>query len=441
VRPGEDARPGDGGADAPDSAGAVCGNEICEAGESALTCRKDCEATGPLLCLATDCKSALDACFDVPSCVTAAACILDCPDQACRDACQDGLVGVTKFVVEGLATCGEGADCFAGAGACPGACGDFVEGAPCQCQKDCAIFNDCCEDFAATCAGGPTCAEEKCPDQLAACQALPDCKAGLACAAACTTSACAIACVSGKGQAVSTAFLALRQCVGAECAPVAPECGDGVCGDGETTATCPADCPASGPECGDGTCEGPETPATCPADCKTSTPTCGDGICDAGETLVNCFGDCFSNPCGDGKCETWEQSFCPADCGQPPPPCGNGTCGQGENSDNCPADCPPGPATCGSGTCDVDETPNNCAEDCAPTTGAELVACLSDACSKQAADCGASPPCAGVLDCVAACTVPDFKCLQDCAGSVLFQSEVTALATCGFEAGCVPAGP
>ena len=59
-----------------------------------------------LLCLATDCKSALDACFELPSCVTAASCVLDCTDEACRDACLDGLAGATSFVVDGLVVCG-----------------------------------------------------------------------------------------------------------------------------------------------------------------------------------------------------------------------------------------------------------------------------------------------------------------------------------------------
>ncbi|MEZ4268354.1 MAG: hypothetical protein R3F39_18475 [Myxococcota bacterium] len=477
---------------APDSSGATCGNEVCEPGENALTCRKDCKATGALLCLATDCKSALDACFELPSCVTTASCILDCTDEACREACQDGLAGATSFVVDGLVGCGEGAECFASAGTCPGACGDFVEGATCQCQEDCAVFNDCCEGYEAECAGGATCAEEKCPTQFAACGALPECKAAVTCAAACAgDSGCVVGCVSGKGQAVTTAFNALRQCAGAQCAAPGPECGDGTCNGTETAATCPADCKAGGPVCGDGKCETPETPATCPADCKAGGPECGDGKCETPETTATCPADCKTSTsplitCIDEQCgaelaacvantECVKAVTCTEQCaatdqncvtscalkggfgseavglltcvlgssclsgGQSS--CGNGTCGQGENTQNCPADCPPGPPDCGNGTCDADETPKNCGEDCAPSTAAEVVACMSSACAKESADCLASQPCADALTCIAGCATPDFNCLSSCAGSAAFQPAVVALGSCGFSEGCLAAGP
>jgi hypothetical protein len=49
--------------------------------------------------------------------------------------------------------------------------------------------------------------------------------------------------------------------------------------------------------------------------------------------------------------------------------CGNGKCESGEDSTNCPADCPPGapkpPAKCGNGTCEAGEDSTNCAVDCA----------------------------------------------------------------------------
>ncbi len=471
VQPGEDAAgdagPGEDSAGPPDSSGATCGNEICEQGENALTCRKDCKATGALLCLATDCKSALDACFELPSCVTSAACALDCTDEACRDACQDGLAGATSFVVDGLVSCGEDADCFASAGTCPGACGELVEGATCQCQDDCEVFNDCCEGYEAECAGGVTCAEDKCPTELAACQALPECKAAVACAAACTTTACVVACGSGKSQAVLTAVQELRSCTKAECAPAGPVCGDGTCNEGETTENCAADCKAGGPVCGNGSCEATETPANCAADCKAGGPVCGNGTCEATETPANCAADCKAGPvCGDGKCEAPETSatcagdcptsgpkcgdgtcdfleefLCPGDCGSTTPQCGNGQCDLGENPDNCSADCPAPPTGCGNGTCDADETPKNCGKDCSPSSAEDLVKCLSDACPKESTDCSASQPCADALDCVLGCAKPDWSCLSGCAGNVLLQPAVGALAGCGFTAGCLLGAP
>lgn len=87
-------------------------------------------------------------------------------------------------------------------------------------------------------------------------------------------------------------------------------CGDGVCDDGETHATCPEDCPGSN-TCGDGVCGSGETHASCPQDC-----TCGDGTCEPDETEASCPQDCTpSGPCGDGICESTEtMASCPADC-------------------------------------------------------------------------------------------------------------------------------
>lgn len=67
-------------------------------------------------------------------------------------------------------------------------------------------------------------------------------------------------------------------------------CGDGVCNNGETHATCPADC-----KCGDGACNNGETCSSCPTDCGVC-PFCGDHVCNNGETCSSCPGDCGSCP-------------------------------------------------------------------------------------------------------------------------------------------------
>jgi len=46
-------------------------------------------------------------------------------------------------------------------------------------------------------------------------------------------------------------------------------CGNGVCGDDESTLTCPQDC---------------------------LSVSCGDGVCEEGENVINCFRDCFVKP-------------------------------------------------------------------------------------------------------------------------------------------------
>jgi hypothetical protein len=78
-------------------------------------------------------------------------------------------------------------------------------------------------------------------------------------------------------------------------------CGDGVCDDGETHASCPEDCPA--PVCGNGKCEAGETAASCSSDCGSGSgsgsgsdtpppPTCGDGTCESNENYKTCPQDC-----------------------------------------------------------------------------------------------------------------------------------------------------
>lgn len=102
-----------------------------------------------------------------------------------------------------------------------------------------------------------------------------------------------------------------------EYVPPAVTCGDGTCGEGETTASCAADCPASGPICGDGTCNEGESTGTCASDCPASA--CGNGLCEAeeGETTESCSTDCLGGgSCGDGTCQGSESvESCAADCG------------------------------------------------------------------------------------------------------------------------------
>ncbi|MCY1039810.1 tenascin-X [Corallococcus sp. bb12-1] len=79
-------------------------------------------------------------------------------------------------------------------------------------------------------------------------------------------------------------------------------CGDGVCNNGESSATCPGDCGAPAPYCGDGVCNNGESSATCPGDCGAPAPYCGDGVCDSNETWRNCAPDCYVS-CIEQPCQ------------------------------------------------------------------------------------------------------------------------------------------
>lgn len=182
-----------------------------------------------------------------------------------------------------------------------------------------------------------------------------------------------------------------------------PNCGNGVCDEGENCLSCPVDCVSGttgGFECGNGVCEDGETCFTCSKDCAgdgaefccsggpdtsfTDTVVsctdercglnecdteasplvaycCGDDTCGGLETEMNCAVDGCVELCGNGSCEVEEgenTSTCPVDCH-----CNfDGICDPHELIDNCELDC-----TCGNLICDVDlgENVENCPSDCA----------------------------------------------------------------------------
>lgn len=143
-------------------------------------------------------------------------------------------------------------------------------------------------------------------------------------------------------------------------------CGDLFCSLDEDCETCPVDCGACEGVCGDGTCDsGEET--TCPQDCVGGLGSCGDGVCDLGEQLT-CPEDCEDQgggSCGDGVCDLGEQLLCPEDCENSGPSCGpailcDGVCDAFLDAFACPDDC------CGNATCDDFEDEECCYADCGP---------------------------------------------------------------------------
>lgn len=155
-----------------------------------------------------------------------------------------------------------------------------------------------------------------------------------------------------------------------------PNCGNGLCDEGEDCTTCSADCDsgAGGGTCGacfkgkcDGVChpvkEGPEC-----ADCAPSW-CCGDGVCEGDETVDTCPLDCGctvtgcddGNACTTGTCDpdtgvcsyVWpscglDDGCCGPDCGESDPDCGP-TCAPKGDSCDVHSDCCSN--KCRAGTC------------------------------------------------------------------------------------------
>ncbi len=248
-------------------------------------------------------------------------------------------------------------------------------------------------------------------------------------------------------------------------------CGNAICDDGETEASCPADCTGGGngtPVCGNGTCETGETAADCPADCGGGgTQDCStihdclddctqtDNACIAGCTdqgtteaqaqleafmicqqnagcagdaacieeacaaeVAACFGGAPAAVCGNGQCEAGEdQNNCAADCAGGGPVCGNGQCEAGEDQNNCAADCGGGGPVCGNGQCEAGESAANCPQDCGG---------------------GGGLTCAQIFDCLQTNNCQDEACIMGCydQGDPAAQAGFMAIAQCFQNSGC-----
>lgn len=131
----------------------------------------------------------------------------------------------------------------------------------------------------------------------------------------------------------------------------------------------------------------------------SSTAACGNGTCESGENS-SCYVDCgysssaasssyYSAVCGDQTCEGYESYSCPQDCtssstdsgssgtsGTSSGYCGDGTCSGTETQATCVSDCDStsgasGTSTtfCGDGACNGSETEATCSTDCHTTAG------------------------------------------------------------------------
>lgn len=121
---------------------------------------------------------------------------------------------------------------------------------------------------------------------------------------------------------------------------------------------------ADTPACGNLICDEGESFASCTSDCALVIVCNNNGVCDMGEQPSTCANDCSS--CNVNlTCEQGENPItCPTDCALVLSCNNNGVCDAGENVANCTADCLPTGACNFNGACDAGESFASCPSDC-----------------------------------------------------------------------------
>ena len=238
-----DATPDTAGPDVADTAGPdvappVCGDVVCDAGES---CAFDCSPTAQKLapCASGKCGTSLTACQASPACVAAIGVVVGCLDACkpgdlvCQGLCQ-GKIGTNPQAIE-FGSCilaqgclGSGGGGYCGDGqcngietsvSCPGDCKPAPTGPYCgdntcagnESGKSCPI--DCDKDGKKAW----SCVQKTCPTQTSACLADAGCVQVLGAAAKCALDcdeelSCVLGCSSKLGG--NNAAIALMTCGG-----------------------------------------------------------------------------------------------------------------------------------------------------------------------------------------------------------------------------------
>ena len=241
--------------------GPVCGNGMCEAGETAENCGQDCKTTGPV-CGNGFCEVG----------ETTESCSKDC--KPTTPVCGNGMCEAGETTANCLKDC----PASGGDSSCVGKCGS--KATTCYCDDACTKAGDCCTDYKAVC-GGTTCTPK--------CTATTVCGTADGCNGTCPgTCTAGLVCNSQK-----------------VCVPNTAKCGNGVCEAGENTTSCPADCKTAAGSCS-GLCGKASSGCYCDTQCKSSNDCCADYDKFCGST---------STACPNGKCEAGEtEASCPADC-------------------------------------------------------------------------------------------------------------------------------
>ncbi|MBI2378550.1 MAG: putative metal-binding motif-containing protein [Deltaproteobacteria bacterium] len=292
----------------------ICGNRVCESGETTANCAVDCSTTcAPS---STRCEAdVLVTCSADGQTETRSDCAL-----ASR-ICQNGACVSANVCSNGLCEAGENEV------TCPSDCAVVCGNRRCEtgelvsCPGDCTVCgNDSCELDEQT----------TCPQDCGVCN--PS-------ARICLGAILQVCNANGTASNDIDCALHAQICGRGSCVP-SDICGNGVCEVSDGTS-CGVDCAEV---CGNGTCGSGETFVSCSLDCER---VCGDGICDSGETPALCPTDCRAT-CGNGNCDTFERdvsgSYCTEDCGF----CGDAVCQDGFETPSdrsiggltpCPADC------------------------------------------------------------------------------------------------------
>jgi len=314
----------------------VCGNKVCELGESAVV-----DPSGKLLHCPVDCGWCGDEICSFNLLETADNCPPDCSPAICGD---------------GVCSIGETADkekfnaCLADCGVC----GDGVCGFPDLLNP---AFAGCKEwDCSSTCGDGM-------------------CNKGE------STDSCPVDCAF-CGDGYCSLFNNVIENCPQDCSK---PCGDGTCSNGETTLECPVDCGW----CGDGVCGIMEINAgSCLWDCPFG---CGDGHCNQPyEQPETCPVDCDCIPKCDPEWECGLDETCGEECGKCGPDaeciehkccfkCEEKQCGDNGCGEDC-GQCAAGDLVCHKNIC--------CTPSC---VGKE---CGGDGCGGQCPGCAEGQVCA-----------------------------------------------
>ncbi len=301
--------------------GPVCGNGICESGETPTSCSQDCPATKlcgngmcdsgetPVTCL-QDCPTSSCCIANGYKCGSPAACNGTCGVCGGNTVCTTSFTCASTGPVCGNGTCEPPETNASCAADCPAAkvCGDLtcssgetstscpLDCPPTGCNNGICSTNETAKSCPQDCDPATKCMLANCEAQWVNCASDTACASILSCVAGCAAgnTTCAQTCYSNGTSNAQALVSNYSSCYSSAGCGTTTNCGNGTCDSGETNATCPADCPAT---------------VTDPGCTAKTTSGCGGCSCEA----TVCAGDpycCNQDGSGAGKWDTTCVSEC-----------------------------------------------------------------------------------------------------------------------------------